>query len=206
MRYVPVHFRELEDDSFEFGNFLEQPWEGVEDVLGQQVAIFSMEITSEQEDVVWGGELRIVVESKHFFVELTRLVQGYRAFIGEAPQRTVVRLPTRKGEGGVNADGCRDGGASDFLIFSKCVCGSGSQHSCTSCSIAGGAERDRTADLLIANEALSQLSYSPEPRIAPAISQARRVCRERRLALSRRPRSVRRPRASARISRPDGCH
>ena len=26
---------------------------------------------------------------------------------------------------------------------------------------AGGAERDRTADLLIANEALSQLSYSP---------------------------------------------
>jgi hypothetical protein len=25
----------------------------------------------------------------------------------------------------------------------------------------GGAERDRTADLLIANEALSQLSYSP---------------------------------------------
>ena len=25
----------------------------------------------------------------------------------------------------------------------------------------GGAERDRTADLLVANEALSQLSYSP---------------------------------------------
>ena len=28
----------------------------------------------------------------------------------------------------------------------------------------GGAERDRTADLLIANEALSQLSYSPAMR------------------------------------------
>jgi hypothetical protein len=27
----------------------------------------------------------------------------------------------------------------------------------------GGAERDRTADLLVANEALSQLSYSPTP-------------------------------------------
>ena len=31
----------------------------------------------------------------------------------------------------------------------------------------GGAERDRTADLLVANEALSQLSYSPhQTRIA----------------------------------------
>ena len=29
----------------------------------------------------------------------------------------------------------------------------------------GGAERDRTADLLVANEALSQLSYSPTPRL-----------------------------------------
>jgi hypothetical protein len=28
----------------------------------------------------------------------------------------------------------------------------------------GGAERDRTADLLVANEALSQLSYSPTPQ------------------------------------------
>ena len=28
----------------------------------------------------------------------------------------------------------------------------------------GGAERDRTADLVIANDALSQLSYSPAPR------------------------------------------
>jgi hypothetical protein len=27
--------------------------------------------------------------------------------------------------------------------------------------VSGGAERDRTADLLVANEALSQLSYSP---------------------------------------------
>jgi hypothetical protein len=30
-------------------------------------------------------------------------------------------------------------------------------------SFFGGAERDRTADLLVANEALSQLSYSPPP-------------------------------------------
>ena len=30
-------------------------------------------------------------------------------------------------------------------------------------SVIGGAERDRTADLLVANEALSQLSYSPTP-------------------------------------------
>jgi hypothetical protein len=29
--------------------------------------------------------------------------------------------------------------------------------------VIGGAERDRTADLLVANEALSQLSYSPPP-------------------------------------------
>ena len=28
--------------------------------------------------------------------------------------------------------------------------------------VVGGAERDRTADLLIANEALSQLSYGPK--------------------------------------------
>ena len=36
----------------------------------------------------------------------------------------------------------------------------------------GGAERDRTAGLLVANEALSQLSYSPTPSdfyILPAI-------------------------------------
>ena len=31
--------------------------------------------------------------------------------------------------------------------------------------ILGGAERDRTADLLVANEALSQLSYSPPPDV-----------------------------------------
>ena len=31
----------------------------------------------------------------------------------------------------------------------------------------GGAERDRTADLVIANDALSQLSYSPASGIAP---------------------------------------
>ena len=37
----------------------------------------------------------------------------------------------------------------------------------------GGAERDRTAGLLVANEALSQLSYSPTPidlYILPAFS------------------------------------
>ena len=34
----------------------------------------------------------------------------------------------------------------------------------------GGAERDRTADLLIANEALSQLSYGPrQPQPAKAV-------------------------------------
>ena len=31
----------------------------------------------------------------------------------------------------------------------------------------GGAERDRTADLVIANDALSQLSYSPIPLAGP---------------------------------------
>ena len=33
-------------------------------------------------------------------------------------------------------------------------------------STGGGAERDRTADLVIANDALSQLSYGPVPVIA----------------------------------------
>ena len=33
----------------------------------------------------------------------------------------------------------------------------------------GGAKRDRTADLLVANEALSQLSYSPTRREQPNI-------------------------------------
>jgi hypothetical protein len=40
----------------------------------------------------------------------------------------------------------------------------------------GGAERDRTAGLLVANEALSQLSYSPTPSdfyILPAILKFR---------------------------------
>ena len=37
---------------------------------------------------------------------------------------------------------------------------------CKSLIYFGGAERDRTADLLVANEALSQLSYSPPPRRA----------------------------------------
>ena len=37
----------------------------------------------------------------------------------------------------------------------------------------GGAERDRTADLDIANVALSQLSYSPAPTKIPAPRRAR---------------------------------
>jgi hypothetical protein len=43
-------------------------------------------------------------------------------------------------------------------------------------SIYGGAERDRTADLLVANEALSQLSYSPPPnaRRTPLLQAQRR--------------------------------
>jgi hypothetical protein len=44
-----------------------------------------------------------------------------------------------------------------------------------SCPIYGGAERDRTADLLVANEALSQLSYSPPPNPhRTLLSQAQR--------------------------------
>jgi hypothetical protein len=38
----------------------------------------------------------------------------------------------------------------------------------------GGAERDRTADLLVANEALSQLSYSPTPQVRAARSHSAR--------------------------------
>ena len=38
----------------------------------------------------------------------------------------------------------------------------------------GGAERDRTADLVIANDALSQLSYSPQG--APPIGKRRMHC------------------------------
>ena len=37
----------------------------------------------------------------------------------------------------------------------------------------GGAERDRTADLLVANEALSQLSYSPSPYVRRGYSRRR---------------------------------
>ncbi len=33
----------------------------------------------------------------------------------------------------------------------------------TDIRVAGGAEGDRTPDLIIANDALSQLSYDPEP-------------------------------------------
>jgi YggT family protein len=44
----------------------------------------------------------------------------------------------------------------------------------------GGAERDRTADLVIANDALSQLSYSPKPRFvyAQAFGMSTREPRE----------------------------
>ncbi|CAI2932479.1 protein of unknown function [Aminobacter niigataensis] len=38
---------------------------------------------------------------------------------------------------------------------------------------AGGAEEDRTPDLVIANDALSQLSYSPVQRMAAFIGCAR---------------------------------
>jgi hypothetical protein len=46
----------------------------------------------------------------------------------------------------------------------------------------GGAERDRTAGLLVANEALSQLSYSPTVRnnfsiLAASGKSANRTCR-----------------------------
>ena len=58
------------------------------------------------------------------------------------------------------------------------------QSSLASRAKTGGAERDRTADLLIANEALSQLSYSP--KAAPVIaSGAGRVSMVWRPALSR---------------------
>ena len=48
----------------------------------------------------------------------------------------------------------------------------------------GGAERDRTADLLVANEALSQLSYSPhqDERCTPLSRALRR--RTTRLSVS----------------------
>ena len=36
----------------------------------------------------------------------------------------------------------------------------------------GGAEEDRTPDLVIANDALSQLSYSPDTGLSLALSQA----------------------------------
>jgi hypothetical protein len=40
----------------------------------------------------------------------------------------------------------------------------------------GGPERDRTADLLVANEALSQLSY--RPFVLLVVARARGVCRD----------------------------
>ena len=40
----------------------------------------------------------------------------------------------------------------------------------------GGADRNRTCDLLIANETLYQLSYDPAP-ITPKISRALRNCK-----------------------------
>src|SRR5436190_18626112 len=51
----------------------------------------------------------------------------------------------------------------------------------------GGAERDRTADLLIANEALSQLSYSPKPLAwHPREYRGPGVCRKPPQRVSRR--------------------
>lgn len=59
----------------------------------------------------------------------------------------------------------------------------------------GGAERDRTADLLVANEALSQLSYSPtaqvrvvfrEPRQATHAANNRLECNRKAHASQRR--------------------
>src|SRR5437016_9643693 len=51
----------------------------------------------------------------------------------------------------------------------------------------GGAERDRTADLLIANEALSQLSYSPSAGVGHILaSRGRGLSRVRVPAVSRR--------------------
>ena len=46
----------------------------------------------------------------------------------------------------------------------------------TAFPVAGGAERDRTADLLIANEALSQLSYGPKSPSAAVLVSGARVC------------------------------
>ena len=42
--------------------------------------------------------------------------------------------------------------------------------------MAGGAERDRTADLVIANDALSQLSYSPVHHFDRHLVPRRRPC------------------------------
>ena len=41
-------------------------------------------------------------------------------------------------------------------------------------NLPGGAERDRTADLVIANDALSQLSYGPVPGRSPGEKLTRR--------------------------------
>ena len=57
------------------------------------------------------------------------------------------------------------GSAGGSLQFSGC-CRSGTDQQLTRWTRRGGAERDRTADLLIANEALSQLSYSPAVQAA----------------------------------------
>ena len=40
----------------------------------------------------------------------------------------------------------------------------------------GGGERDRTDDLLLAKQALSQLSYTPSPVRRPGVGQLRRSC------------------------------
>src|SRR5262249_12017906 len=60
----------------------------------------------------------------------------------------------------------------------------GSLRSCAAKT--GGAERDRTAHLLLANEALSQLSYSPEPCVLQPGFRRGPVCRKRPPNVSRR--------------------
>src|SRR4051812_9284144 len=50
---------------------------------------------------------------------------------------------------------------------------------CWSEGVDGGAERDRTAGLVIANDALSQLSYSPIPPPRRWVPQGAAICPSR---------------------------
>ena len=79
--------------------------------------------------------------------------------------RLCLRRPTR-----LDAEGLGSGGRAHRLRLSvtRHAGGRGAvtgpRIGCSSGFGVGGPERDRTADLLIANEALSQLSYRPQPR------------------------------------------